>query len=153
LLRDENLLFLKGNKPVFSEEERLYIVKSIRYVHDAFLASGEGMLDFVPDMKRIKPDIFVVNYDGSTPEKEKLCRELGIEYVALERIPEPGLPARSSSEDSGTRVTCQVEFRHQEGYEVPIQVVPGWRLDGSAMGFEDLPRISCGGTDMGDYGF
>jgi len=106
--RDENLLFLKGNKPVFSEEERLYIVKSIRYVHDAFLASGEGMLDFVPDMKRIKPDIFVVNYDGSTPEKEKLCRELGIEYVALERIPEPGLPARSSS---GTKRDMRFPYR------------------------------------------
>lgn len=95
--RDENLLFLKGKKPVFSEEERLYIVKSVRYVYDAFLASGMGMLDFEPDLKRIKPDIFVVNSDGHTPEKESLCRTLGIEYKILERIPEPGLPARSSS--------------------------------------------------------
>jgi len=51
--RDENLLQLKGKKPVFSEEERLYIVKSIRYVHDCFLASGMGILDFEPDMKRL----------------------------------------------------------------------------------------------------
>src|SRR5512137_1846151 len=79
--RDENLLALKGKKPVFSEEERLYIVRSVRYVHDAFLASGMGMLDFEPDLLRIKPDIFIVNYDGHTPDKEKLCKELGIEYV------------------------------------------------------------------------
>ncbi|MCX6302450.1 MAG: adenylyltransferase/cytidyltransferase family protein [Bacteroidia bacterium] len=96
--RDENLLSLKGKKPVFSEEERLYIVKSIRYVHDAFLASGTGMLDFEPDMKRLKPDIFIVNRDGHTSDKEKLCKKLGIEYLVLERIPEPGLTARSSSE-------------------------------------------------------
>jgi cytidyltransferase-like protein len=96
--RDENLLQLKGKSPVFSEEERLYIVRSVRYVHDAFLASGMGMLDFEPDLRRIKPDIFIVNYDGSTPEKEELCKKLGIEYIVLERIPEPGLPARSSSE-------------------------------------------------------
>jgi cytidyltransferase-like protein len=95
---DENLRLLKGKNPVFSEEERLYIVKSIRYVHDAFLATGMGILDFEPDLKRIKPDIFVVNYDGHTPDKETLCKKLGIEYVILERIPEPGLQARSSSE-------------------------------------------------------
>jgi cytidyltransferase-like protein len=76
--RDENLLLLKGKRPVFSEEERLYIVKSIRYVHDAFLATGNGMLDFEPDLKRIKPDIFIVNHDGHTPDKEELCKRLGI---------------------------------------------------------------------------
>ena len=106
--RDENLLFLKGKKPVFSEEERLYIVKSVRYVHDAFLASGMGMLDFEPDLLRIKPDIFIVNYDGHTPDKEKLCKKLGIEYIILERIPEPGLPARSSS---GTKKEMRFPYR------------------------------------------
>ncbi len=106
--RDENLLFLKGKKPVFSEDERLYIVRSIRYVHDAFLASGMGMLDFEPDLKRIKPDIFVVNQDGHTTDKENLCRKLGIEYVILERIPEPGLPARSSS---GTKKERRFPYR------------------------------------------
>jgi cytidyltransferase-like protein len=95
--RDENLLTLKGNKPVFSEVERLFIVKSIKYVEDAFLAPGTGILDFEPDMRRIKPDIFIVNHDGHTTDKESLCKELGVQYVVLERIPEEGLPARSSS--------------------------------------------------------
>lgn len=95
--RDENLLKLKGEKPFFSQDERLFIVKSIKYVKEAFLASGSGMLDFEPDIKRIKPDIFIVNHDGHTPEKERLCTESGVEYIVLERIPEEGLPARSSS--------------------------------------------------------
>ncbi|MEI8226418.1 MAG: adenylyltransferase/cytidyltransferase family protein [Bacteroidota bacterium] len=106
--RDENLLFLKGKKPVFSEDERLYIVKSIKYVYDTFLASGTGMLDFEPDMKKIKPDIFVVNHDGHTPEKENLCKKLGVKYIILERIPEPGLPARSSS---GTKRDLRFPYR------------------------------------------
>ena len=106
--RDKNLLFLKGKRPVFSEEERLYIVKSIRYVHDAFLATGMGILDFEPDLKIIKPDIFIVNRDGHTPDKENLCKKLGIEYVILERIPEPGLPARSSS---GTKRELRFPYR------------------------------------------
>ena len=97
--RDENLLLLKGKKPVFSEEERLYVVKSIRYVYDAFLASGKGMLDFEPDLKRLKPDIFIVNHEGHTTDKEILCKKIGIEYIVLERIPEPGL-------------ACPIEFRN-----------------------------------------
>jgi cytidyltransferase-like protein len=96
--RDENLLLLKGRKPVFSESERLYIVRSVRYVHDAFLASGSGILDFEPDLKRINPDIFIVNSDGHSADKELLCKKLGVEYIKLDRMPEPGLPARSSSE-------------------------------------------------------
>jgi len=106
--RDENLLLLKGKKPVFSEKERLFLVKSVRYVHDAFLATGMGMLDFEPDLKRVKPDIFLVNHDGHTPDKEKLCNQLGIEYIVLERIPEPGLPARSSS---GTKRDLRFPYR------------------------------------------
>ncbi len=106
--RDDNLIKLKGKKPVFSESERLFIVRSVRYVHDAFLASGTGMLDFEPDMKRLKPDIFIVNQDGHTPEKETLCNTLGIEYIVLDRIPEPGLPSRSSS---GTKRNLRFPYR------------------------------------------
>jgi cytidyltransferase-like protein len=71
--RDENLLKLKGKNPVFSQEERLYIVNSVKYVKEAFLASGSGMLDFEPDLARIKPNIFIVNTDGHTIDKENLC--------------------------------------------------------------------------------
>lgn len=95
--QDNNILRLKGKAPYFSEKERQFIVGSVKYVHEAFISSGSGMLDFEPDLRKIKPDIFIVNTDGHTADKEKLCRELGIEYVILERIPEPGLPARSSS--------------------------------------------------------
>jgi cytidyltransferase-like protein len=106
--RDENLFLLKGRKPVFSEEERLYLVKSIRYVHDAFLGSGTGVLDFEPDLITLKPDIFIVNEDGHTQAKERLCQQYGIEYVVLERIPEPGLPTRSSS---GTKRNMKFPYR------------------------------------------
>jgi cytidyltransferase-like protein len=106
--RDDNLFNLKGKKPYFSEEERLFIVRSIKYVHEAFLSGGFGMLDFEPDIQRIKPDIFIVNKDGHTSDKEKLCKKIGIEYLVLERIPEEGLPARSSS---GTKKEMRFPYR------------------------------------------
>ncbi len=106
--RDQNLFMLKHKMPFFSEEERLFIVKSIKYVTEAFLASGSGMLDFKPDLLNLKPDIFIVNEEGHTPDKERLCIESGIEYLVLPRIPEEGLPARSSS---GTKKELRFPYR------------------------------------------
>ncbi len=94
---DANVLALKGKAPWFSQDERLFMVGSIRFVREAFVASGSGILDFEPDLERIKPDMFIVNSDGHTEEKERLCKSRGIEYRVLERIPESGLPARASS--------------------------------------------------------
>jgi len=96
--QDKNVLQLKGKAPYFSEQERKFIVGSCRYVEEAIVSSGMGMLDFEPDMRKLKPDIFIVNHDGHTPGKAQLCKELGVEYIVLERIPEEGLPVRSSSE-------------------------------------------------------
>ena len=58
---DDNIKLLKGKPTYFSQEERVYMVNSVRYVKEAFVASGAGILDFEPDLGRIKPDIFVVN--------------------------------------------------------------------------------------------
>jgi cytidyltransferase-like protein len=106
--KDENLARLKGKAPYFSEAERKFMVGSIKYVHEAFISSGEGMLDFEPDMKRLEPDFFIVNSDGHTPDKERLCNELGVKYIILDRVPEPGLPARSSS---ATKKDLRFPFR------------------------------------------
>ena len=95
--QDQNVKFLKGKAPYFSQEERKYMVGAVRYVEKANIASGSGMLDFEPDMKELKPDIFVVNHDGYTDGKKRICEENGVELVVLERIPEEGLPERSSS--------------------------------------------------------
>jgi cytidyltransferase-like protein len=95
--KDENIKFLKGKAPYFSQEERKYMAGAVRYVEKAYVASGWGMLDFEPDMKVLKPDVFVVNTDGFTPEKKRICDENNVELVVLERIPDDGLPARSSS--------------------------------------------------------
>jgi len=94
---DRNIELLKGRPPVFSEAERLFIVKSIRHVEDAFLGTGTGMLDFEPELRRLKPDFLIVNEDGHTGEKRALCARLGVAYKILRRIPAEGLPARASS--------------------------------------------------------
>lgn len=94
---DKNVQLLKGKIPYFNQDERCYIIQSLKYVEDAFVASGKGLLDFAPDLERIQPNIFVTNSDGHTEEKEKFCKSHNVRYLVLERIPEKGLPARSSS--------------------------------------------------------
>jgi cytidyltransferase-like protein len=94
---DRNIELLKGKRPVFSEAERLYIVKAIRDVEDAFIGSGTGLLDFEPDLRRLKPDFLIVNEDGHAEEKRLLCESLGVTYKILKRDPAAGLPVRASS--------------------------------------------------------
>ncbi|MAS97344.1 MAG: cytidyltransferase [Kiritimatiellaceae bacterium] len=94
---DDNIQLLKNHKPQFNENERLYMVQSVQFVHEARIASGSGYLDFEPDMAEIKPDIFLVNEDGDRPEKRMLCQKHDVKYVVLPRTPKEGLPFRSST--------------------------------------------------------
>src|SRR3972149_5856277 len=94
---DKTVYSLKGRLPVNSEQERLYMMKAVSYVKEAFVSRGSGMLDFLPELDEIKPDFFIVNEDGNTPDKQKLCDERGIEYKVLHRVPHPGLEGRSTT--------------------------------------------------------
>ena len=89
---------LKGRNTMFTEQERLYMVQSIRYVRKARISRGSGLLDFEPEMAELRPDFFLVNEDGGSPQKRQLCQKYGVQYVELERVPKPGLPARSSTD-------------------------------------------------------
>ena len=95
---DVTILEYKHHKTVYSEQERLFMVKSIRYVKDAFINAGSGIMDFIPTVDALKPDILVVNADGDKEEKRQFCAERGIEYVVLSRDPHEGLTARSSTD-------------------------------------------------------
>jgi cytidyltransferase-like protein len=94
---DKTIYDLKGRKTINSEEERLYMLEALSCVHKVTINKGSGILDFFDDMKVLKPDIFVVNEDGHTPDKEQICKDLGIEYKVLKRIPYANLPVRSST--------------------------------------------------------
>lgn len=106
---DATILDYKHHKTFYPEKERLFMVKSIKYVKDAFINAGSGIMDFIPTVEAIHPDIFVVNADGSSETKRKFCEEHGIEYVVLQRTPAEGLTARSSTDIKDE--TCQLPTR------------------------------------------
>lgn len=106
---DKTILHYKNHKTVYSEQERLFMVRSIRYVKEAYINAGSGILDFIPTLDIVRPDILVVNSDGGNEAKRQLCQERGIEYVVLERDPHEGLEARSST--ALKKSPCQLPTR------------------------------------------
>ena len=120
---DKTVFDLKGRTPVNTEDERLYMIKSVKCVKDVFISQGSGMLDFLAEFQALQPDIFIVNEDGNTPDKQQLCEEYGVEYVILHRDPHPGLTARSTT---ALRTLNQMPFR--------IDLAGGWL---------DQPFVSC----------
>lgn len=95
---DKTLFELKGKKTIYSEQERLFMVKSIKHVKDAWISKGSGKMDFVEEFKKLSPDIFFVNSDGDMDDKRELCEQCGVEYKVSERVPSGGLTARSTSD-------------------------------------------------------
>jgi cytidyltransferase-like protein len=99
---DANIRLLKGaGHPCFPQDERRYVVSSIRHVTQALITTGEGWLDADPEIRRLKPDIYAVNEDGDKGGKREYCAKLGIEYLVLKRAPAPGLPRRTSTDLRG----------------------------------------------------
>ena len=95
---DANIKVLKGEgHPMFPEQERRYMVQSVRFVKQALVSSGHGWLDAEPEIQRIKPHLYAVNEDGDRPEKRQYCEAHGIEYRVLERLPKAGLLPRQST--------------------------------------------------------
>ena len=138
---DKTIEQLKNHKTLYSERERLFMVRAIRYVKEAYINEGSGMLDFLPTLDIVHPDCLVVNEDGDREEKRQLCRERGMEYIVLRREPAEGLDARSSTDLK--RSTCQLPTRldlagtwidqpyvscHAPGWALTISLVPTFEV-------------------------
>ena len=109
---DATYLEYKHRKPMFPQEERLFMVSNIKFVKEAYINEGNGVIDFLPTLDIVKPDIFVVNAEGGSDTKRQLCEERGIQYIELERTPAEGLQARSSSSLKAALSTQQEETTH-----------------------------------------
>ena len=130
---DATYLEYKHRKPMFPQEERLFMVKNIKAVKEAYINEGRGVIDFIPTLDIVKPDIFVVNAEGGSEEKRRLCEERGIEYIELQRTPHEGLEARSSS-------SLKAAMQKQEDGNEEIKGIPT-RLD-IAGTWIDQPYVS-----------
>lgn len=112
---DKTINELKARKTINNDQERLYMVKALKSVKDAWINQGSGIIDFLEELKQLKPDIFFVNTDGHSSIKEELCKKFGIEYVVSKRVPHGNLPIRSTT---ALREECRIPYR--------IDLAGGW---------------------------
>ncbi len=73
------------------------------------------MLDFLSEFEALQPEIFIVNEDGNTLDKQNLCAQHGVKYIVLKREPHSGLAPRSTTD---LRAINQIPFR--------IDLAGGW---------------------------
>ena len=137
---DATYLEYKHRKPMFPQEERLFMVKNIKAVKEAYINEGRGVIDFLPTLDIVKPDIFVVNAEGGSATKRQLCEERGIQYIELERTPHEGLQARSSSSLKAALSQSQEDTTHNSKLITQNSSIPA-RLD-IAGTWIDQPYVS-----------
>jgi len=94
---DNTIMSLKNRKTTYNEDERLYMIRSLKFIKDAWINKGNGIIDFLDEIRELKPDIFFVNEDGDAETKKELCRQENIEYLVSIRIPKDNLPKRSTT--------------------------------------------------------
>jgi cytidyltransferase-like protein len=98
---DKSIEQLKNRPTINKQDERLFMVKSIRYIEDAWINSGMGNFDFFDDIKKLKRkhiDILIVNKDQDFPEKIMFCKDNDIRYIVFKKKQSPKLPLRSSTQ-------------------------------------------------------
>ena len=138
---DETILHYKGHRTLWNEQDRLFMVKSIRYVKDAYINAGSGIMDFIPTVDKLKPQILVVNEDGASEVKRKFCEERGMEYIVLKRDPHEGLEAHSSTaikeqicriptrlDLAGTWIDQPYVSKYAPGWALTISLVPTFEV-------------------------
>ena len=112
---DKTVNNLKGRQPVNNENERKYMIESLKCVYQCRVNTGSGIIDFENELNDIQPDFFIVNEDGHTSTKKDLCEQKKIEYKVLKRIPFSNLPPRSTT---ALRTNSIIPFR--------IDLAGGW---------------------------
>ena len=78
------------------------ILKLVLRVHKKWIFfiprhNGRGIFYFHNEIRQIKPDIFFVNEDGHSDEKQKFIESLGIRYIVSKRQAKENLPIRSTT--------------------------------------------------------
>jgi D-beta-D-heptose 7-phosphate kinase/D-beta-D-heptose 1-phosphate adenosyltransferase len=94
---------LKGpNRPINPQNNRAYLLAGLESVDYVVVGEDEmlpGKIDFKDNIKRLMPDVLVVNVDDSAiKEKKSLCQELGIKLELVPRIVPDYLRPTSSTE-------------------------------------------------------
>lgn len=99
---------LTGADPKFPEQERQYLVESLRYVDRVTLGCGSAEGDSLPAEIAQAGATWVVDPAADSPAKREFCHRRGLDYLvasgeALARVPDD-VPADATPSATGKRV-------------------------------------------------
>jgi cytidyltransferase-like protein len=124
---DENSIINKHKRPVYTQEERKFMVDSCKYVLSSEISYGRtDVLSFAPLLRSINPDIFIINEDGDSSAKRQLCEEHDTHYIVLPRTNKPGIPPRSTSKlGPSNQLPLRLDFVSFFDQKLLNGVIPG----------------------------
>ena len=93
LWSDETLRALEGRPPKFPEQERCYLLQSLRFVDQVTLIRGIVAPDTLSGLEAIQPSAWIVDEDGDSPGKRAFSAAHEISYVVVRNEDLSGFPA------------------------------------------------------------
>jgi cytidyltransferase-like protein len=97
LWSDEAAGRLDRRAPKFSQDERRYLLQSLRYVHEVVLTDGPASPDTIPCAPGAHPAAWIVMEQDDHPEKRKHCISRNIRYIVVKNADLAGFPPAPSS--------------------------------------------------------
>ncbi|MGB7582923.1 MAG: adenylyltransferase/cytidyltransferase family protein [Sedimentisphaerales bacterium] len=82
LWSDDAIVKITGKPPKFPQEERLYLLDSIRYIHKVIVCNDVNP-DALPKTSGFKPEIWAVDEQNDCVEKKTFCQANNIKYQVL----------------------------------------------------------------------
>ena len=101
LWNNEYIHAVTGREPKFPENERLYFLESIRFVHKVFMvgkSSGDTNFSFIKD---IHPSVWCVREGDETSDVRNFCEKEKIQLRVLKQFDIEGFPNICETEPNG----------------------------------------------------
>lgn len=108
--RDSSSLKVKGHPPIFPEDQRLNLIKSLKVVNDAVLGyEGDTWKERLKIIEELDPDIIVLGYDQPVDVNALLdeLRKRGLKVKKIVRLEKYG----DSSFDSSSKIVRKIMDR------------------------------------------
>lgn len=108
---DQSIVRQKNKSPTYTQAERKYLLENLRTVKWVGIVQDPGPLGFVEHLAEIRPDLFVINEDGDTPDKRAACERFGAEYRVFPRDHfDPSNPTSTTQISQGDFIPTRVSL-------------------------------------------
>ena len=139
---DQSIVRQKNKSPTYTQTERKYLLENLRNVKWVGIVEDPSPLGFVEHLESVRPDLFVINEDGDTPEKRDACSRFGVEYRVFPRDHfDPSNPTSTTQISTGdfipTRISLCSGFMDNPAFNgstsqgvgnlvvIPVEPIPG----------------------------